>query len=80
MTDGKRYMNAAGHILKSLSSSEYLAAPGTNENFLLKHSVGSIPHNEEIDVPLVYADYYFLEALFRYKNKLQKVDNHNKKC
>lgn len=80
VTDGNRYMNAAGHILKSLSSSEYLAAPGTNENFLLKHSVGSIPHNEEIDVPLVYADYYFLEALLRYKNKLQKVDNHNKKC
>ena len=31
------------------------------------HSVGSIPHNSEIDVPLNYADYYFLEALKRKK-------------
>ena len=30
------------------------------------HSVGSIPHKSEIDVPLVYADYYFIEALYRY--------------
>jgi len=33
----------------------------------LKHSVGSIPHGGEIDVPLVYADYYYLEALLRFK-------------
>lgn len=32
------------------------------------HSVGSIPHGQEIDVPLVYADYYFLEALNRYEH------------
>ena len=36
-----------------------------NGNFLLMHSVGSIPHGTEIDVPLNYADYYFLEALKR---------------
>jgi chondroitin AC lyase len=36
------------------------------------HSVGSIPHNAEIDVPLVYADYYFLEALQRYDVLLKK--------
>ncbi len=36
-----------------------------NGNFILMHSVGSIPHNAEIDVPLNYADYYFLEALKR---------------
>jgi len=35
------------------------------------HSVGSIPHNQEIDVPLNYADYYFLEALLRKKNSLK---------
>ena len=29
------------------------------------HSVGSIPHGTEIDVPLNYADYYFPEALKR---------------
>lgn len=65
---GKRYYQAAVKTLKSLASPSYLATQGTNGNFLLKHYVGSIPHKNEIDVPLVYADYYFLEALHRYKN------------
>lgn len=64
--DGNRYKAAAEHILKSLSSPAYLAEPGSNGNFVLMHSVGSIPHGSEIDVPLVYADYYYLEALTRY--------------
>jgi hypothetical protein len=51
--------------MQSLSSPEYKAEIGENGNFILKHSVGSIPHNTEIDVPLNYADYYFLEALSR---------------
>ncbi len=54
-------------IMKSLSSEKYKAKIGENNNFILKHSVGSIPHNNEIDVPLSYADYYYLEALLRYK-------------
>lgn len=62
------YINASKNILKSLSSNQYLAEAGSNNNFLLKHSTGSLPHNQEIDVPLVYADYYYLEALLRYKN------------
>ena len=32
------------------------------------HSTGSIPHGQEVDVPLNYADYYFLEALVRKGN------------
>lgn len=63
----EKYFSAAEHILKSLSGTEYLATPGTNAGFILKHSVGSFPHNNEIDVPLIYADYYFLEALLRYE-------------
>lgn len=54
-------------MLESLSGNEYLAKPGANSGFILKHSVGSFPHNSEIDVPLIYADYYFLEALLRYQ-------------
>lgn len=67
--DGEKYEQAAEHILKSLSSPLYLAESGTNCNFILMHSVGSIPHGSEIDVPLVYADYYYLEALLRYSKK-----------
>src|SRR5690606_10838524 len=60
------YFSTAEQILKSLSSPEYLAEPSTNSGFILKHSVWSFPHNSEIDVPLIYADYYYLEALLRY--------------
>jgi len=67
----KRYFDFAEALLKSLSSKEYLADPGTNGGFILKHSVGSLPHNSEVDVPLIYADYYFLEALLRYE-KIKK--------
>jgi len=63
----KKYYRSAVRILKSLSSPTYLAETGTNGNFILKHSVGSLPHGAEIDVPLVYADYYYLEALSRYQ-------------
>jgi len=61
------YKAYADSIMNSLSSPAYLAKLGTNGNFLLMHSVGSIPHNSEIDVPLNYADYYFMEALMRRK-------------
>ena len=68
---------AANNILNSLSSVRYLSEVGQNGNFLLKHSVGSIPHNSEIDVPLVYADYYYLEALSRLKNNSSKLNKYN---
>lgn len=61
------YTSLADRIIRSLSSPEYRAPLGKNGYFLLMHSVGSIPHNNEIDVPLNYADYYFLEALTRRK-------------
>ena len=57
---------AAERILRTLASPEYLAEPRTNGGFLLKHSVGNIPGRTEVDVPLTYADYYFLEALTLY--------------
>ncbi|AHF14453.1 glycoside hydrolase family 88 protein [Niabella soli] len=68
----KQYISAAATMLQSLSSAAYRAPVGTNGDFLLMHCVGSIPHRSEIDEPLVYADYYFLEALTRY-NKLMKT-------
>ncbi|MFS4455953.1 glucuronyl hydrolase [Maribacter sp. 2304DJ31-5] len=65
--ESKEYLQWAYRILESLTSKAYRAEVGTNNGFLLKHSVGSIPHNVEIDVPLNYADYYYLEALYRKK-------------
>lgn len=61
------YKGWADKIMASLVTPAYRAKPGGNGNFLLMHSVGSIPHGAEVDVPLNYADYYFLEALERMK-------------
>ena len=66
LPDGQKYFNYAESILRSLSSPEYLAEPGTNCGFILKHSTGSLAHGSEIDVPLNYADYYYLESIKRY--------------
>jgi unsaturated chondroitin disaccharide hydrolase len=63
-----KYISEAETMLETLSSSAYLAKPGTNNHFLLKSSVGNMPNKSEINVPIIYADYYFLEALLRYKN------------
>ena len=66
------YKEYADKIMESLATADYTAPLGENGRFLLMHSVGSIPHNSEIDVPLNYADYYYLEALKR-KIDLEKV-------
>ena len=64
-------MSTAEQIIRSLSSPVYRAELGENNNFILMHSVGSIPHNGEVDVPLTYADYYFIESLMRFRQNLQ---------
>lgn len=62
----EQYQLTAEVIIKTLSSSEYTAEIGTNGGFILQHSVGNMPDGTEVDVPLTYADYYFLEAMKRY--------------
>lgn len=63
----RRYRGYADKILASLCT-KYLNEPGTQHGFLLSHSTGNWPANDEIDIPLNYADYYFLEAISRNKN------------
>lgn len=63
--DKAKYLHAADKICSTLTSSNYMANIGENLGFLLKHSTGSKPHNSEVDVPLVYADYYFIELMLR---------------
>jgi hypothetical protein len=66
-TDKKEYMAAAKTILETLSAEKYKATTGSKGGFVLQHSVGNMPQHSEVDVPLTYADYYFLEAMKRYK-------------
>ncbi len=62
--EGNNYRELADTILANLSAN-YLNEVGSEKGFLLRSSTGHIPGNVEIDVPLCYADYYFLEALLR---------------
>jgi hypothetical protein len=67
----KVYLNVAEIQIRTLSSPVYFAEKGTNGNFILKHSVGHLSGNSEVDVPLTYADYYYIEALLRFRNLQQ---------
>jgi len=59
------YLAMSEKQVRTLAGKHYLAKSGENGNFLLKHSVGHLPGGKEVDVPLSYADYYFLEAIVR---------------
>lgn len=68
--DAAKWLAMAERQIRSLSSPTYLASIGEMGGFILKHSVGSLPGKSEIDVPLTYADYYYIEALLRLKKLL----------
>lgn len=65
------YKEKADKMIESLSTDAYRAPQGTNGGFILMHSVGSLPNGNGIDIPMNYADYYFLEALIR-KGRIEK--------
>ena len=68
--ESANYFDKAETIIKNLSQAPYLAPYGQNGGYILQHSVGALPLNSEVDVPLTYADYYYVEALVRYKRLL----------
>lgn len=68
----KQWRKVAIQQLRTLSSDSYLAREGENGGFILRHGVGHKPNNSEVDVPLTYADYYYVEALLRLKKILNK--------
>lgn len=66
--NGKLYQGAAARIMQSLTK-DYRNPRGTEHGFILSHSTGHKPAASEIDVPLIYADYYYMEALLRSQTK-----------
>ena len=66
------YRTMAAKQLRSLASPAYRAGVGANGGFILMHATGHHPEGREIDMPLVYGDYYFLEALTRFEAALQR--------
>lgn len=66
------WLSFAEAQLRSLSSKEYLAEKGEIGGFIIKHGVGHFKAKAEVDVPLTYGDYYYVEALMRLKKLLAK--------
>lgn len=64
-TKNKSYLAFAEKIIASLHSDKYILDPKINAPFIFDHSTGNWPKHDEIDEPIIYADYYFLEALLR---------------
>lgn len=69
--DAKRWLQMAEQQIRSLTTPEYLAEEGEQGGFILKHSTGNMNKRSEVDVPLTYADYYYVEALMRLKKLYQ---------
>ena len=65
--DKDAYVKAATKMIESLASPAYRNKLGECSGFILNKSTGALPMGKEIEVPIIYADYYFLEALKRYK-------------
>ena len=66
------YLSTAEKILRTLASPEYLAPEGENGNFLIRHGVTNLHGWSGVDIPLTYGDYYFLEALLKYRRLFQE--------
>lgn len=65
--ENENYQEYSEKVLNSLHSEEYILSEDVEGPFILKHSTGHWPHKREIDEPIIYADYYFLEAKLRNK-------------
>ncbi len=71
----KKYLHSPSVILHTLYCPQYHADSGKAGGFLLKHNLGNMNANADVDAPLPYADYYYLEALMRYKKGYSKPTN-----
>jgi len=67
-----KWLELAKKQLRTLSSEEYLAKEGEQGGFIIKHGVGHHQAGAEVDVPLTYGDYYYVEALMRMKQLMAK--------
>lgn len=61
------HMNFADKIMESLGAGPYILKQDSEAPFILAKSVGNWPKKDEMNLPISYADYYFLEALLRKK-------------
>ena len=69
----KGILIGAGAILPGISSGVLCVIFGEQGGFIIKHGVGHLRAGGEVDVPLSYGDYYYIEALLRYKKLLAQA-------
>jgi unsaturated chondroitin disaccharide hydrolase len=62
---GVYYLGMAKKMLANISNSTYRS--GNHNSAMLLHSTGNLPAGSEIDASIIYADYYYMEALLRLK-------------
>lgn len=67
-TNNTKYLEYSKKVINTLKSENYILPESLNAPFILNHSTGNWPKNDEIDEPIVYGDYYFLETLLRLKS------------
>lgn len=73
-TKNDLYIQYANKVLENIKKPEYLLAASVKTPFILTRSTGNYNKNSEIDCPIVYADYYLLEALLRQKNNDKRIE------
>jgi unsaturated chondroitin disaccharide hydrolase len=66
-TKKEAYLNYSNKVINTLSTDNYLLDKSIKDPFILDHSTGNLPKNDEVDEPIVYGDYYYLEAIIRKK-------------
>jgi unsaturated chondroitin disaccharide hydrolase len=74
---GSTFLDKAISQLNSISSDAYRAATDSNNHFILMHATGNYPAGSGVDVPMNYADYYYLEVLTRYRRHLNQPPEAN---
>lgn len=68
VSNREKYRQASEQVLAAIIRGDYVSSVDQNEFFVLKHCTGSVPGNMEVDASLIYADYYFLESLLKYRS------------
>ncbi|WP_343592667.1 glycoside hydrolase family 88 protein, partial [Flavobacterium sp.] len=71
-TKKENYLAFADKLMTSVQTDKYILDTEIKAPFLFDHSTGNWPKHDEIDEPIIYADYYFLEALLRQRDKGSK--------
>ncbi|WP_299550827.1 glycoside hydrolase family 88 protein [Seonamhaeicola sp.] len=66
-TENEAFLNYSNKVVQSLRSRHYILSEDLDIPFILDHSFGDWSHKEEMDEPIVYGDYYFLQTLIRLK-------------